>query len=304
MELHTCLWSDVAAFDFASDDFHALQQAFPSLNLVVHDNADSFLAAAASVAWLLTWEFPEAWYASCPNLQTIMTPASGRDWIAADPSSQVEVVHGTFHGPMMAESALSALLYMNHQMPLMLQNHADRAWDRNLQQNSRLLGNQCVVIVGFGRIGQAFGQLIGTTCAEVIGVRRSNPGELDGMQVRTVSDLPEVLPSADHVILVLPGDNSTDHFLTPELIRLCKPGVYLYNFGRGNALTTDTVLEVACDIGGAFLDVTDVEPLPSDSQLWQLPNVMITPHSSCIYQEYKANFVAEVIRHLQSETRS
>ncbi len=303
MELHTCLWSDVAAFDFASDDFHALQQAFPSLNLVIHHDADSFLAVADTVECLLTWEFPESWYASCPNLELIMTPAAGRDWIAPDPNEKVDVIHGTFHGEMMAESALSALLYMNHQMPLMLQNHADRAWDRNLQQHSRLLSNQCVVIIGFGSIGQAFGRLIGTTGAEVIGVRRSNPCEVDGMQVRTVEDLPEILPSADHVILVLPGDSSTDNFLTTDLIQLCKPGVYLYNFGRGNALTTDTVLEVAGDIGGAFLDVTDVEPLPSESQLWQLPNVMITPHSSCIYQEYKANFVAEVISHL-SEAHS
>ena len=77
MELHTCLWSDVAAFDFASDDFHALQQAFPSLNLVIHDDADSFLAVADKVECLLTWEFPESWYASCPNLELIITPAAG-----------------------------------------------------------------------------------------------------------------------------------------------------------------------------------------------------------------------------------
>jgi len=302
MELHTCLWSDVAAFDFAPGDFQALIDAFPDINLVVHDNAGSFLAQADRAELLLTWEFPEDWYAKCPNLERIITPAAGRDWIAPDPAGKVTVVHGTFHGEIMAESMLSALLYMNHQMPLMQRNHAARDWDRNLQKDARLLRHQRVLMIGFGSIGRVCGRLISATGAEVIGVRRTKPttedGKEDGMQVVTTDSLIDILPTADHVVLILPGDSSTDNFLTADMIRLCKPGVYLYNFGRGNALATNTVMEVIDEIGGAFLDVTDEEPLPETSPLWQQPNVMITPHSSCIYQDYKTCFVEEVISHL------
>lgn len=298
MELHTCLWSDVDAFDFIVDDFKPLRAAFPRMTLEVHSNAESFLSTADQVEHLLTWEFPEDWYVKCPKLKQIMTPAAGRDWIAPDPNGKVNVVHGTFHGEIMAESMLSALLYMNHRMPSMLRNHASRGWDRNLQKDARLLRHQRVLIIGFGSIGQVCGQLISATGAEVIGVRRTNAGIENGMQVVTTDHLVDILPTADHVVLVLPGDSSTDNFLTAEMIRLCKPGVYLYNFGRGNALTTSTVMEVIGDIGGAFLDVTDEEPLPKDSPLWQQPNVMITPHSSCIYQDYKTCFVEEVISHL------
>ncbi len=301
MELHTCLWSNVSAFDFKDRDFLSLRQSLPHINLVVHDNAESFLSQSTDVQNLLTWEFPESWYGYCPNLELIMTPAAGQDWIAQDPKEKTRIVHGTFHGGIMAESVLSALLYMNHRMPDMQRNHAARGWDRNLQKDARLLRNQKVVIIGFGSIGEVCGRLIQSIGADVTGVRRSAPGTIEGIEICTTSHLPELLPTADHVVLVLPGDDSTDNFLTPELISLCKPGVYLYNFGRGNALTTATLEQVADQIGGAFLDVTDVEPLPVESVLWQKPNIMITPHSSCIYQDYKISFLQEVIEHLKAD---
>lgn len=306
MELHTCLWNEVAAFDFSESDLATLKKALPQFDLIVHPNADSFLSQADKVEYLLTWEFPESWYELCPNIKKIMTPAAGQDWIAADPTGATTIVHGAFHGEIMAESLLSALLYMNHRMPLMIQNHTDRAWRRDLQKNSRLLRHQRVVIIGFGNIGKICGRLIRSTGAEVIGVRRSRPSAQDriedGIQVHTVAQLPEILPTADHVVLVLPGTSDTDNFLTADLIRQCREGVYLYNFGRGNALTSQTVIEVASHIGGAFLDVTEEEPLPIDSPLWSLPNVMITPHSSCIYEEYKVYFLNEVIAHLTQDT--
>ena len=74
-----------------------------------------------------------------------------------------------------------------------------------------------------------------------------------------------------------------------------KPGSYIYNFGRGNSLTTADLLAALPHLGGAFLDVTDEEPLPTDSPLWKQDNVFLTPHSSCIYSEYMPMFIDEVI---------
>ena len=88
--------------------------------------------------------------------------------------------------------------------------------------------------------------------------------------------------------------------LDADRLRLCKPGAFVYNFGRGNALAGEDLVAAADHIGGAFLDVTDEEPLPPDSPLWSLDNVMITPHSSCIYREYKQAFLDEVIETLCS----
>ncbi len=297
MELHTCLWNDVAAFDFAEADLKDIGQKFPILKVRSHSSESDFLCNAAAANILLTWDFPQDWYRHCANLELIITPAAGKDWIEPDPTGKVAVIHGTFHGNILAESLLSAILFMNHRMPSMIQNFSDRKWQRDLQTRSKLLSDQTVLIIGFGHIGQACAHLIESTGARVIGVNRSGQAKRDA-EVHRVDQLAHLLPMADHVVLLLPETKETDGFMNTERLLACKQGVNLYNFGRGNALRSDDLLAAWTHIGGAFLDVTDVEPLPMSSPLWQLDNIMITPHSSCIYQNYKTQFVDETCRHL------
>ena len=186
----------------------------------------------------------------------------------------------------------------------MLANHARQGWDRDLQQDSRLLREQTVLIIGLGHIGTACARLVRQTGARVIGIKRDagkHYGDTEGIEVRGLPALEESLAEADHVALLLPANAETDRYLDTDRIMQCKPGVYLYNFGRGNALASADVIATADYIGGAFLDVVDEEPLPADSPLWHLPNVMITPHSSCVYREYKAMFLREVAAKLKRE---
>lgn len=306
MEVHACLASDVAAFDFQPDDLAPLQSRFPALTLRCHASTDSLLDAAGSAQCVLTWEFRENWYPSFPRLEAVLTPAAGRDWVAADPQGRVEVRHGTFHGRLLGESLLSAILFMNHRMPTMFENFRRREWDRNIQQDCRLLASQTILILGLGHIGSECARILQALGPRIIGIKRdpsTTPVPLPGVEVRPVAELAATLPEADHVAVVLPGGADTDRILDEDRLRLCKPGAFIYNFGRGNAIASDDLAAAADHLGGAFLDVADTEPLPPDSPLWSLDNVMITPHSSCIYREYKQRFVAEVIEHLKRGRR-
>ena len=301
MELHTCLWNDVEAFNFASSDLEPISTSFPNLKIVFHHDAKGFLDSADNAEFLLTWEFRRSWYRACPVLKTMSTPAAGSDWVEEDPRGQVELVHGTFHGRILSESLLSAVLFMNHRMPDMIRNFQSRAWDRNLQQNCRLLRSQVVLIVGLGHIGSECAELLQSFGARVIGIKL-NPNqlskELPGIDIRPVSELETSLGEADHVVLLLPGDSSTDRLLNLERLFRCKQGAYIYNFGRGNAIANADLLSAEHHIGGVFLDVVEKEPLDPTSLLWDMENIMITPHSSCIYREYKSAFIEEVINHL------
>ncbi|HSH43427.1 MAG TPA: D-2-hydroxyacid dehydrogenase [Arenicellales bacterium] len=301
MQLHACLNSDVAAFDFRYGDLEPIVAACPGVSLHVHENHESLLEEAACADVLLTWEFRQSWYARFPRLRKIFTPAAGRDWVAADPRGRVEVIHGTFHGRLLGESLLGAILYMNRRMPAMRRNFERREWDRNIQKDCRLLANQTVLILGLGHIGSECARILQPLGPRIIGIKR-NPANtllpLEGIEVRPVSELESTLPEADHIAVVLPGDAGTDRILDAHRLHLCKPGACVYNFGRGNAVASDDLVAAAGHIGGAFLDVTDEEPLPPDSPLWSLDNIMITPHSSCIYREYREAFVAEVIGQL------
>lgn len=303
MNIHTCLWNDVTAFDFVPDDLEPIKNRFPDVSLTIHSNESAFLDSASDADILLTWEFQPSWYAQCGALKLIMTPAAGDDWVSPDPSGRVRIVHGSFHGEILAESLLHAILFMNHRMPQMVKNFQEKSWDRNLQADCRLLANQTVLIIGMGKIGERCAKLIAATGAKVIGIRREAASPGSDIPVAGVEKLDEVLTEADHVVLLLPGGEQTMGFMNPERLQRCKKGAYLYNFGRGNALSSADLLEASHHIGGAFLDVTDDEPLPADSPLWGLENIMITPHSSCVYREYRARFINEVIGYLEEPRR-
>ncbi|MEK9870383.1 MAG: NAD(P)-dependent oxidoreductase [Gammaproteobacteria bacterium] len=301
MEIHTCLWNEVKAFDFGDADFACLREALPDATIHRHDAETDFLAKAAGADIVLTWDFPANWYPYCPKLHTVMTPAAGNDWVEPDPAGRVDLIHGAFHGALLSESLVSALLFMNHRMPALWHNFAERSWDRNLQARTRLLAEQTVIIIGMGSIGRICARQVRNLGARVIGVSRSAEPVADDIASINVDQLSQVLPEADHVVLLLPGSTDTDRFMNPARLRACKPGAYLYNFGRGNALHSQDLVDCWDHLGGAFLDVADEEPLPRDSQLWQLDNIMITPHSSCVYDDYRRLFLEEVIKRLKGD---
>ena len=299
MELHTCLWNDVQAFHFNDVDFDILRRAMPGLTVVVHANESSFLEQAEKVEAVLAWDFKAAWYPQFTNLKWIMTPAAGKDWVEPHPLGKVKIVHGTFHGKLLSESLLSALLFMNHQMPQMVDNFQQHAWNRNIQGQSRLLSDQTVMIIGFGHIGQDCAKALARMGTCVIGVSRSATPVSFGAEVYGLELLADHLPKADHVVLLLPGGEETERFMDETRLAMCKKGAYIYNFGRGNALYSRDLVASWEHLGGAFLDVTDEEPLPATSELWALKNMMITPHSSCIYKSYKEAFLKETLNYLR-----
>lgn len=305
MEVHTLLSSDVGAFDFKRTDLTPLEQRFPDMTLHCHRDDRRLPDALATADYVLTWTFQADWYARSPNLKSVFTPAAGNDWVAADPAGRVELVHGTFHGPLLGESLLGAILFMNRRMPAMIDNYRRREWNREIQQDCRRLAGQTILIIGFGHIGVECARILLPMGARIIGIKR-NPERLPGslssppgdVEVRSLDRLEDTLPEADHVVVILPGGTDTDRILDERRIRLCKPGVYLYNFGRGNAIAGADLARAHDHVGGAFLDVVEEEPLGRSSPLWSLDNVMITPHSSCIGREYKQAFLDEVAAHL------
>ena len=134
----------------------------------------------------------------------------------------------------------------------------------------------------------------------VLAINRSGGNEEKEKGVFGREFLTDLLPKADHIILILPGTESNKGFLDKQLLLSCKPGAFIYNFGRGSTVASQALESSIDHLGGVFLDVTDNEPLARESQLWRNEKVMITPHSSCVYKEYKPLFMREVIRLLSS----
>jgi len=141
-----------------------------------------------------------------------------------------------------------------------------------------------ICVVGLGDIGENYAkrcQALGATVSGVVRTSRTiKPDCVD--ELYTIDKLDEAINEADVVALCLPGTNETKGLFDEKRLNKMKQGALLLNIGRGSAVDT-AALTAALEsghLGGAGLDVTDPEPLPANSTLWQMDNVIITPHIS------------------------
>lgn len=298
--LHVYLNSEDSGNQFTQQHFAALRAKWPELELIVHSDQASLEASLDTIEWLDTWFFEASWYAKAANLKAIFTPAAGKNWISPSPKGDIPIYHGSFHGPMIAETMLGLMLHFNRDMPTMLRKQSERSWDRNAQKDNRLLSSQTALILGYGNIGKHCGKLLTGLGMKVYGHQRAHSEGVDpetGVIYIHQSQYESYLDQADHIVMLLPGNASTKHFITRQQLLKMKPSACLYNFGRGTTIN-ETELVWALDnqeISAAGLDVTEIEPLPLDSPLWTHPKVMLLPHSSCVFQEYQALHVSELI---------
>ena len=180
-----------------------------------------------------------------------------------------------------AEHAFALTMMLIKKLHLYRDDQKRAVWsDRGMV---RSLAGSTVAVVGLGDIGQHYARLVKAMGAYVIGVKRraSDPPECVDELVMT-QDLEQVLPCADVVMSILPNTAATRYIYTAESFDRMKDSAVFINCGRGNAVAADVLYQALHDqkIAAAGIDVTELEPLPSDSPLWELENLMITPHIS------------------------
>lgn len=183
-------------------------------------------------------------------------------------------------GPMMAEHAVLLMLALARNVPAYLKNQERHIWKREGQEWPPLHGHT-VAILGLGSAGGNLARVckvgFGMT---VLGMARTVRAHPHVDRCFDQSELLEVLPEADFVVLCLPNTPATKNIINDAALAAMKPSAYLVNISRG-ALIDETALGAALRAGriaGAGLDVTTQDPIPKESPLWELPNTIITPH--------------------------
>jgi glyoxylate/hydroxypyruvate reductase len=221
--------------------------------------------------------------ARAPSLRWVQASSSGvGEWIRrlglVDAPVQVTNASG-IHAAPLAEFVVFAMLHFAKRMPLVQADRAARRWERFA---GGLVRGRTVGVIGFGRVGQEIARLSRAVGVRVIGLRRT-PGTLsEGVErVYGPEGLHELLAESDYVVLIAPYTPETDTLLGRDAISHMKPGAVLINIARGNLVDEAALIEALQKerLAGAALDVFRQEPLPADSPFWDLPNVLITPHS-------------------------
>ena len=295
MKLLINLFSAVESFCGKLDHFTEILDLFGADSSSLVHSKDDYYSQLGAAEFLICWNFRESDYEKAPNLNYIVTPAAGRDWIAEDPRGQVKVFFSSFHGPMIAESAMAMLTYSNNQFAKQKLLQKKKEWNRNACSNRALLRNQKLLIWGCGSIGKHCGELFQAIGMEVAGVSRSGLGEFSFPIVKTV-DSGDLLENADHVLCLLPGAGDNKKVLEEDFFAKMKKGASFYNFGRGTVVDEKALIS-ALDSGQlsfAGLDVTYKEPLAVESRLYTHEKVLLTPHNSCTYNEYLYLFSEEL----------
>jgi phosphoglycerate dehydrogenase-like enzyme len=156
------------------------------------------------------------------------------------------------------------------------------------------IGGLRAAVVGFGRIGRRVGRLLKAFDVHVTGLRRdAGPDAEAADAVRPIGALHEALAEADIVILTCPLTPETTGLIGREALSRMKPSAILINVARGKVVDEPALVAALREgrIAAAGLDVTAEEPLPAESPLWSMPNVLITPHSAGETGRYEANVV-------------
>ena len=178
-----------------------------------------------------------------------------------------------------AEHMLASLLAVCRRLPTYRDSQKAHRWEDEGAMKT-LLG-ATVLVIGAGNIGGEFAKMCQSLGARTVGLKRTVRGEVPGFdQVDTMEKLDHWLPQADVVDMSLPHTPETVGLMNEERLRRMKEGAILLNAGRGSALDQQALGTMMKEgkLWGAALDVTDPEPLPQDSPLWDIPNLLLTPH--------------------------
>jgi phosphoglycerate dehydrogenase-like enzyme len=201
-----------------------------------------------------------------------------------------------------AEHALAMVLAFARGLPVSLEAQlGERTWHHlEIRAGLPRLDGSHALLLGFGAIAHRLVELLAPLRMKVKAVRRRVTGE-EPVPVFSYSDLPRLLGEADHVIDLLPSNASTRGFMNGERFSAMKQGAVFYNIGRGTTVDQPALLEAlrSGHLGGAYLDVTDPEPLPPDHPLWSAPNCYITPHSSGGHQNESLRLTKHFVANLR-----
>jgi glyoxylate/hydroxypyruvate reductase len=192
------------------------------------------------------------------------------------------------HGPALAEFVVLAMIFFNRDFADVLRDQHDHVWQRTA---GRLVAGQTVGVVGLGSIGGAVVQAVSAFGARTIGVVRDLAGRTAaGSGVGRLvagSELNQILPELDVLVLAVPHTAETEGLLSAERIAQLGPSCLVVNIARGSVVD-EPALVLALQEGrirGAALDVFAQEPLPTESPLWDLPNVLVSPHSASTVED-------------------
>lgn len=268
-----------------------LQREFSQIEVTQSHNADDIKNEIADAEIVFTGDIRPEQFAAARKLRWIHSPAAAiHQFLFPDLVASGVILTNAreVHGPVVAEQVIAMILALAKRIPQDARFQSKHIWGQQILWN----GNACpqeiagatLGVVGFGSIGRNVAILAHGLGMKVIVVREHPTNDQPAFveEVLPTSQLNLMLARVDYVVLSPPVTPQTRGMIGREQLAKMKPDAYLINVGRGPLIDESALIEALREhkLGGAALDVFDQEPLPSDSPLWDLENLLITPHTA------------------------
>lgn len=217
------------------------------------------------------------------NLKYIQLTSAGFDRVPMEyvKEHQIEIhnARGVYSIPM-AEFAVFGVLEIYKQSKFFLHNQMEHNWEKH-RELLELFGKK-VCILGCGNVGTECAKRFKAFGCEIVGIDLYTRSDENYHIILGLKELENVLPDSDVIILTLPLTEETEHLINDEKFKLMKEGAVLVNIARGGVVDTNALIKALSRLRGAVIDVFEEEPLGLDSPLWDMENVIVTPHNSFV----------------------
>jgi len=257
--------------------------------------------------------FPHDLIPGAPSLHWLQQAGAGADWLRHHPEIQelsftLTSASGV-HAIPISEHMLGFLLALGRGFPASIRGQKERIWEGNRDQDLFELAGKRVLLLGVGAIGERFAKLCVACDMEVIGLRRDPSLPAEGVSRMVGMDaLHAELPRTDVLANTLPLTDETRGMIGRKEIDLMKDRSVIINIGRGGTIDEAAMIDAlrSGKLRAAGLDVFETEPLPEDSPLWDMEQVLLTPHYSGLTPRYNERvyeiFTDNLRRYLRGET--
>jgi phosphoglycerate dehydrogenase-like enzyme len=272
-----------------------LRSEFTDVNVVHLPDYKRLDAEIPDAEILMAWSIRPEQIKAAAKLRWIHSPAAAVHQLMFPELIESEIVLTNardVHGPVVAEHVLALIFALAKKIPGSVELQQKHVWGQQILWDEiprvREVAGATLGLVGLGSIGRPLVRSAKALGMRVIAVREhSEKGSEGGDAVFGPEEIDELFRQADYVVLAAPVTDRTQSIANAARLALMKPTACLINVGRG-PLVDEAALAAALrekKIGGAALDVFPKEPLAADSPLWDLPNLLITPHTAALTEK-------------------
>lgn len=237
-------------------------------------------------------ELLEAFIEKSPQLKWVHINSAGVDYLITpkliEHCKKIPFTNSRgAYSQILAEFVLLSILYFAKKIPTLIKQQQEHVFQKVFVKNAF---KSKVCIIGYGSIGRAAAKMLkGGLNAEIYAITNSGkaPGDDIATSVGKIEDLDKILPICDYVVNLLPWTQQTDKFFNRAMFEKMNPKAVFINMGRGKSVVESDLINVLQEgkLAGAALDVFEEEPLPKFSRLYDLPNVLISPHTMALSEE-------------------